>query len=511
MKATWPKNMDVLAKVFDHASTRPAALAASDEDEALTFDALAGQAASVASGLRRLGVEPDDRVVVHLPNSVSWLTVALGCMWVGAAFVPLPSDDPPSRLRGIVQDCAPKLAVTTDPVRAPWPDTGIPTVDVTALRGLSGEVPTRVNAADRDAYLIYTSGTSGSPKGVRIGRQAFGSAVASCAECLGFDHSTRTLIVSAFHFDGSYGNLFPTLVSGGAVFIPDREKLIFVRRFFRALLHDGITHVGCSPSYLRMVLSSPEARALRDSHLRTMGLGGEECTVEDLRRLWAVMPQIRVFNRYGPTETTMEVTTQEIDPRWVKAGRVPIGTPHPGVSFYLLDQNTRVISEPNEPGELYIGGRQLMRSYWGDDSLTAEVLRVDVIAGQTVYKTGDLVYRDEVGQYVYVGRCDDVVKRSGVRISLQEVARVVSCFEGVTSAMCATTDIDGRLGIAAFVEGGPGLTADDVLSNAEEHLPLNMLPDQIFVVDSIPMNSSGKADRSALLEAVGCAPWRGFS
>ena len=374
MRANRLENMDVLTEVLHHADIRPTAVAASDEDESLTFDALAGQAATVASGLHRFGVDPDDRVVVHLPNSVSWLTVALGCMWVGAAFVPLPSEDPPSRLRRIVQDCAPKLAVTTDPVRAPWPDTGIPTVDVTALRGLTSEVPTRVNADDRDAYLIYTSGTSGSPKGVRIGRQAFGSAVASCAECLGLDPSTRTLCVSAFHFDGSYGNLWPTLVSGGAVFIPDREKLIFVRRFFRALLNDGITHVGCSPSYLRMILSSPEAPRLPDSDLRTIGLGGEECTVEDLRRLWAVMPQIRVFNRYGPTEATMEVTTQEIDRKWLAAGRVPIGTPHPGVSFYLLDQNQKIISESNEAGELYIGGRQLMRSYWGDDALTAEVL-----------------------------------------------------------------------------------------------------------------------------------------
>jgi D-alanine--poly(phosphoribitol) ligase subunit 1 len=507
MRATRSEARDVLAKVLDHASTRPAALAASDDDEALTFDALAGQAAIVASGLHRLGVEPDDRVVVHLPNSVSWLTVALGCMWVGAAFVPLPSEDPPSRLRGIVEDCAPRLAVTTDPVRAPWPATGIPTVDITTLRGLTGEVLTRVKADDRDAYLIYTSGTSGSPKGVRIGRQAFGFAVAACAECLGLDSSTRTLCVSAFHFDGSYGNLFPTLVSGGAVFIPDREKLIFVRRFFRALMSDRITHVGCSPSYLRMVLSSPEATTLLDSSLRTIGLGGEECTVEDLRRLWAVMPQIRVFNRYGPTETTMEVTTQEIDRKWLEAGRVPIGTPHSGVGFYLLDQNQKIISESNEAGELYIGGRQLMRSYWGDDALTAEVLRDDLIPGQTVYKTGDMVYRDEEGQYVYVGRCDDVVKRRGVRISLQEVARAVSCLEDVISAVCATTNIDGRLGIAAFVEGGPGVTPDEVLSDAEEHLPLSMLPDQVFVVESMPMNSSGKADRRALLKAAGCAPW----
>ena len=134
-------------------------------------------------------------------------------------------------------------------------------------------------------------------------------------------------------------------------------------------------------------------------------------------------------------------------------------------------------------------------------------LRDDLIPGQTVYKTGDLVYRDAEGQYVYVGRCDDVVKRSGVRISLQEVARAVSCLEDVVSAVCATTNIDGRLGIAAFVEGGPDLTPDEVLSEAEEHLPLSMLPDQVFVVESMPMNSSGKADRSALLKAAGCAPW----
>jgi acyl-coenzyme A synthetase/AMP-(fatty) acid ligase len=239
-----------------------------------------------------------------------------------------------------------------------------------------------------------------------------------------------------------------------------------------------------------------------------MALGGEECVAEDVAKLWELLPSLRVFNRYGPTETTIAVTTYEVTRADVASGKVPIGSPHPGVSFWLVGDNEALIDNPDETGELYIGGEQLMRGYWGDDDLSRTVLRRDVVPGELVYKTGDRVYRDTSGLYVYVGRSDDVVKRNGVRISLSEVALALRRVEGVAGAVClAITDSD-RLVMAAFVAAAVGVTEAAVRDGAKDFLPPSMVPDELVLVSSLPMTPSGKVDRQRLLADATRAGWQ---
>jgi len=458
----------------------------------------------MASGLTAFGVVPGDRVALEMTNSAAFLTVALGCLWIGAAFVPLSMNDPPARVGRILDDSHPKLVVSqgrrhTEPGRQTQRDATL-FVDVETILAAAGSAPDRSPDPERDAYLIYTSGTTGMPKGVRTPEKAFRWAITAAAELLGLDSTTRTLCVSPFHFDGSYGTAFPTLVAGGSLVIPKREDLLFLKRFFRAVLEERITHTGFSPSYLHLLLSSPKLAGLARSELKTLGLGGEECIADDVAELWRVLPELRIFNRYGPTETTIEVTTSEIGRHDVESGKIPIGVPHPGVTFYLLDGAGQILDGTNETGHLYIGGNQLMGGYWGDAELTSQVLRDDIVPGETLYDTGDLVYRDGQGRYVYVGRSNDVVKRSGVRVSLGEIAQVLRRIDKVFAAVCLSIELDGRNAIAAFVEVGPDMTAQALLQAASAHLPVTMLPDEVFTVPSMPMTSSGKIDRHGLLE-----------
>ncbi len=153
--------------------------------------------------------------------------------------------------------------------------------------------------ASRVAYMIYTSGTTGKPKGVQIGDAAFHAAVHSTADALGLDQTTRTLCVSPFHFDGSYANLFPTLVSGGTVVMRPRESLLYPRTFYNTIATERITYSGFTPSYLRLLLASPQLATLRDSTLTMIALGGEAISVADLRALWSSVPSLRVFNDTG--------------------------------------------------------------------------------------------------------------------------------------------------------------------------------------------------------------------
>jgi acyl-coenzyme A synthetase/AMP-(fatty) acid ligase len=353
------------------------------------------------------------------------------------------------------------------------------------------------------AYAIYTSGTTGSPKGVLISNRAFLAAVGSAARILDLDWRTRTLCVSPFHFDGSFGTLFPTLFVGGAVIIRPREALLFPRTFFRAIQAEGITYTGFTPTYLKLLLASPQMGELAGSTVELIALGGEASAPADIRALWEAAPQARVFNRYGPTETTIAVSHVELTPEALADGTVPIGKPHPGVTFHIVDDRGLPIDGTGEVGELYIGGTQLMVGYWGASDLTKDVMRADVVPGQTVYRTGDLVFRNERGDYVYVDRADRVIKRFGVRISLLEVADAMQSLPDVSNATCVVFDNDGEVGIAAFVVADGPVSAQELRQGAREWLPDTMLPDRVELVDRLPLTSSNKLDERQLLSDAG--------
>jgi len=501
---------DVLQGVIEQARSGPRLPAVKDLDRELSYEALLAEVALVGAGLTSRGVVGGDRVALLLANSVDFVVAALASLWIGAIFVPLAVTDPQPRLASIVEDCDAAIIVTStaregDPVARSTFD-GRLCVSVDELRDetVNGSAP--VDASPRVAYAIYTSGTTGAPKGVLIGNRAFGAAVNATSKALGLDRSTRTLCVSPFYFDGSFATLFATLFTGGAVVLRPRDALLFARTFFNAVSSEHITYTGFSPSYLRLLLASPQITSLGDSSLEVIALGGEAGSLSDIRLLWSYAPRLRLFNRYGPTETTIAVTHVQLTPENTSSGSVPIGRPHEGVTFHLLDEHGREIEGNNQTGELYIGGAQLMDGYWGAPELTREVLRTDVGAEGPVYRTGDLVFRRDDGNYVFVDRADRVIKRSGVRISLIELGAQLGNVEGVSAAVCLTFDDGGSLGIVAFVVADRPLSALDLERAARELLPATMIPNRFELVEELPLTKSNKLDEQVLLDAAGLKP-----
>jgi amino acid adenylation domain-containing protein len=496
----------VHSAILGHGNYEPDRAAVKDLQRDLSYAELCDEAGRLAAGLVTRGVGDGDRVVLHLPNSVDFAVAALACLWVGATFVPLSVNDPAARLALILDDCKPVLALTSvngeggvplAPALARFPWATMPDL----LSGRS-RPPVPVDDAERVAYAIYTSGTTGSPKGVMIGSGAFSAAVQATVGALGLGRQTRTLCVSPFHFDGSFGTLFPTLFAGGAVVIRPRESLLYPRTFFNAVAQEAVNYTGFSPTYLRLLLSSPQVNKLSSVSL-LVALGGEASSAADIRALWSAAPQVKVYNRYGPTETTIAVTHIEVTPELIEDGTVPIGRPHPGVDFYLVDDRGQLVDEEGRVGELYIGGSQLMTGYWGAPHLTSEVMRTDIVPGETLYKTGDLIYRDVTGDYVYVDRADRVIKRSGVRISLIEMGESLTKLAGVSAAACLAFDDGGQLGIAAFVVVDSGVTPFELQKAARAVLPETMLPNRIQIVDSLPLTPSSKLDERSLLAHAG--------
>jgi len=502
---------DVLGAVLNHADRDPDRPAVKDLDRALTRGGLRAAAGTVAAGLVQKGVEPGDRVALLIGNSVDFVVAALGCLWAGATFVPLAITDPDLRRAQIVADCRPAQVITagSDQTRPSWLPVGtawtpLSELNLSALSVADARTPAPVPGPI--SYIIYTSGTTGIPKGVQISPEAFFTAVEACADAVGLTADDRALCVSPVHFDGSFSALFPPLVRGVPLVIPDREALLFPRRFFSIVASEGITTTSFSPSYLRLLRSSGRLPQLADTPLRVMALGGEAPSTADIRAAWAASPGLRVVNRYGPTETTIAVAHLELTPELLDAGLVPIGQPHRGSSFHLVDEHGRLVDRPGAVGELYIGGPQLMAGYLNDAAQSAAVLRTDVVKGTTLYRTGDLVLRDDRGNYVYVGRSDRVIKRHGVRMSLVEVTNALGGTDGVASVACTTFDRDGDLGVVAFVVPDRELTPVAIRRAASQRLPETMLPDQFVLVAELPLTSSSKVDERRLLKEAGLSP-----
>jgi D-alanine--poly(phosphoribitol) ligase subunit 1 len=498
----------VLQGILAQADRDPEHPAVKDLNRDLSYQDLRQEAESVARGLAGRGVREGDRVAIYLPNSADFVISALASLWVGAIFVPLSITDPDARLSVMLDDCEPALVVVPE-----QPVDGVPclgrfeSATVAELR-TGGEGSPLVPSPGPNAYAIYTSGTTGTPKGVLIGNDAFAAAIANTVAALGLGHRTRSLCVSPIHFDGSFLTVFPTLFAGGSVVMQPRDTLIHPRKFFNTVAAEAITYTGFSPTYLRMLLASPQFKKLADTDLRIIALGGEAASLSDVETAWAAAPELEMWNRYGPTETAIAVTHLKLTPELTAGGTTPIGRPHPGVDFYLVDEGRALIEEQGAVGELYIGGAQLMTGYWGAPDLTAEVLRKDIVPGRPVYRTGDLMYRDDSGNYVYVARADRVVKRSGMRISLIEMGEAMRRLPGVASVACVSFDAGDQLGIAAFVVPDGEVTSTELRRACREWMADTMLPDRIELVGELPLTASSKLDERRLLAEAGLAEFR---
>jgi amino acid adenylation domain-containing protein len=501
---------DVLAALLEWSARRPAGLALSDGTREISYAELVVELERRASGLCACGVQAGDRVALALGNTLDFPLTALACLWVGASFVPLACDDPEERRTAFVRLVDASLLVV---------ETG--SGGRTADRGRGGELSVeagqlattaRKRPACLDdsllAYCIFTSGSTGEPKAVAIGRTALARALARSAAAYGMDHSTRALCISPFHFDGGLGALLVPLVAGGTAIVADRRVASHPRSYVSTLLEQEVNHASFVPSFLRLLLASPSATRLGDSLLRSVAVGGEALPKADAVALRELLPGVRLYNRYGPTEATIAVTTFEVTTDVLREHeQIPIGLPHTGVSFHVLTGDGRLVDEPWVPGGLLIGGDQLMDGYFRDEELTRRVLLDSVVPGRRLYVTGDLVERDEHGHYLYLGRLDDVVKRAGARISLGEVAAGIRSLPAIRAVACVSSETLTPLRIAAFVVAADPRPPAQLRKELSGVLPAAMLPDAIVLLEDLPLTSQGKTDAAALRQIAADYGW----
>jgi amino acid adenylation domain-containing protein len=463
-----------------------------------TYAEVDHMARALAAQVRAAGLGREDRVGVYLDKGAGMVVALCGLLRSGAAFVPLDPDGPAERLRLILEDLGAALILTGEREGGRLAE---------ALRGLDApppvwtvsedellSAPAEHDAPDIDerdlAYVVYTSGSTGVPKGVMIEQSGVNGMVRSMAERYEITEDVRFLQFMSIGFDASFSEIFPTLLVGGTLVLRGRAEILPGPGLVDLLERERITHLLTTPSALGVM------RPAELPDLRTLIVCGEACSA-DLVARWA--SGRRFVNAYGPTEVTVCTHTCHV----VDEGRPPIGYGLANTESYVLDPAFEE-SPWGVKGELHIGSPGVARGYLGRPGLTAAAFVPNPFGapGSRMYRTGDVVRRRRDGQIEFFGRRDDQAKVRGFRIEPGEIESALALHPEVGDVAVVTDrDDDGATRLVCYFTSEAGAGASSLRDFLAARLPSYMIPAAFLRLDEMPRSPAGKLDRKALPDA----------
>ena len=494
------------------AAETPGAVALTYEGAQVTYAELNARANKVARYLRSLGVKPDDRVALCVERSVEMIVGILAVLKAGAGYVPLDPSYPPDRLRFMLADSAPVAVLTngavSEAVRESLDFSGVRVVDLQAdaarWAGQSGEnVACDGLTPQHLAYVIYTSGTSGQPKGVMVEHANVVRLFGATEAWFRFSASDVWTLFHSAAFDFSVWEMWGALLYGGRLVIVPHAVTRSPEEFYKVVCTEGVTVLNQTPSAFRQLLAAQRESGATHC-LRTMIFGGEALDPATLAPWYADARNagVALVNMYGITETTVHVTYQPIEAEHLaQPGRSPIGQRIPDLSVYILDVDREPVPT-GVVGELYVGGAGVARGYLNRPDLTAErFIASPFVAGERLYKTGDLARYLSDGTIEYLGRNDSQVKIRGFRIELGEIEARLMQFPTIEHAIVlAREDSPGeRRLVAYYVAAGRELVqVESLRTHLQGVLPEYMIPAAYVRLDALPLTANGKLDRKLL-------------
>ncbi|MEM1126998.1 MAG: amino acid adenylation domain-containing protein [Bacteroidota bacterium] len=413
------------AQVAQH----PARTALRMGEQTLTYAELDARSTELAHRLRGRGVDAGDRVALCMERSPSVLVALLGAMKVGAAYVPLDPAHPTERLAATLRDAEATL-VLADALQIPrWAKAAAEVVDPVALLAAPIEArhPLPPVAPDQTAYVLYTSGSTGQPKGVRVPHQALAHYVTWAADQYAGGAPIAMPLFTSLGFDLTVTSLFVPLLVGGEVVVYADEASA-ASTLLRVIEDDAVDVIKLTPSHAALL----RGQTRRGARLQGFILGGEDLKVDTAQALQATFGvDAAIYNEYGPTEATVGCMIHRYDPTRDTGPSVPIGRPGAQAQIYVLDKHRRPVPD-GLPGELYVGGPGVADGYLGRPALTAErFIDHPFEPGARLYRTGDLARRLPHGPLVYLGRRDQQVKIRGHRVELGEVEAALLAHPGI--------------------------------------------------------------------------------
>lgn len=518
----------------DSAAKYPDKDALAFKDQTMTYAELEKESSKLADGLSKIGINRGDRVGIFMDRGIAAIVGLFGVLKAGAAYVPIDSTAPPNRFSYILNKCGiacvltvrdklrnlEKVVPSDSSLRSIVVMDGVDSVaeslgpakliDWPEARAAARGDASPAIAADLDlAYILFTSGSTGNPKGVMLSHLNALTFIHAARDFFQIRPDDRFSHICPLHFDMSVVDLFVAFRAGATVVIIPEATAIFPVKLAELIAKNRITVWNSVPSALSLLATYQNLERHDLSSLRLILFAGELFPLKYLRRLQAALPGARFCNMYGQTEANSS-TYYWVDrlPAEAKTS-LPIGKPLPNFEVFALDDNGRRITGPGQEGELYVRAATVALGYWGEKEKTEQAfvrnpLRPDL--HERVYKTGDLVQMDSDGNYVFVGRKDHMIKSRGYRIEIGEIETVLCSHPEIKNAVVIPIPdelIGNRISVIV-VPATPGtLKRDDVVKYCVTHLPKYMVPEIVELRDSLPTTSSGKVDRKQLTDLAG--------
>ncbi|RMI37073.1 non-ribosomal peptide synthetase/MFS transporter, partial [Actinomadura harenae] len=503
-----PEGIDprpVHVRFEDWAMKTPDAVAVVAADGDLTFGELDARANRIAHCLRAAGVGPDQPVGVLLESGADLACALLGIMKSGGAYLPFDTTYPTGRIHTMLAAAGAKVVVTTREAAlrsAIEPDyVSVPLDEPGTLEAWPDTCPDIDFRPDQLIHVVFTSGSTGAPKGVAVEHRNVMNYLSGILDRLGDEVAGGSFaMVSTPAADFGLTCVFGALTTGGTVHLVERETAMDPAAFAGYLERHNVDVLKCVPSHLELLAAHGDLSSVLPRRL--LILAGEACPWSLVERIGAARPGLRVQNHYGHTESTMISLTCETSevPVEQRHGVVPLGRPLPGVSGYLVDRSGRPVP-PGIPGELVIGGPGVSRGYLNDPERTAERFTEDPLGdGERCYRSGDLLRVLNDGTIEFRGRVDDQVKIRGYRVELGEIVTALRTLPQIAEAVVLPIGEGHERRLAAWIVPATGPVSDPAVLRAElrTSLPDYMIPATITVLERLPLNPNGKIDRAAL-------------
>lgn len=483
----------------------PDRIAVHDDAGQISYAALRERSAGLAQALQSKGVRPGDCVAVLLERSIDCIALILAILRSGAAYVPCDPRWPTLRKRQILELANPRLAVLRQ-------------ADVDAVPG--GQAAwvfepglDEPQAAPRDidsavdgeqlAYVLYTSGTSGIPKGVAVSHRAARHFTDWTIAEFGLQAQDRIAGVSSLTFDLSVFDLFSTLSTGATLYLYDHRKTVLSSSLSAFMERHAISVMYTVPTTLALLAARGRLQNRQLDALRLVLFAGEPFALHQFHQLQQLLPAtVAYFNLYGPTETNV-CTFYRIRGGEDSSSGIPIGQAIPLTRLHL-QPSPLARDYAQDAGELHVFGPGLMRGYLAQDPDSQRCWVVDEASGERGYRTGDVCRRDTEGNLLFLGRLDSQIKVNGFRVETEEIERLIAADEAVEQCIVAAARKAGT-GIAllvGFIVARPatqeGALRERVMTRCQRQLPAYQCPNDLMLIDELPTTVSGKADRKAL-------------
>ncbi|BDA75095.1 hypothetical protein RIVM261_032740 [Rivularia sp. IAM M-261] len=495
----------------EQAFKTPEKIALVTENTKLTYLTVNSRANQLASALQTLGVELETPVAIYLERSPEAVIGILGILKAGGAYVPVAPDFPETRKQYIIEDSGCRVLITQKSLLNTLPpfDGKILLLDEDFLSKQESHNPDIAITSDALMYILYTSGSTGTPKGV------CGTHKATVNRCIWmwnqypFSENEVCCQKTTLNFVDSVWEIFGALLKGVKVVILPHSKYVNPQEIIGFLHETEVTRIILVPSLLITLLNTDSNLGKTLPALKIWTVSGERLTQNLLQKFRASVPKGILLNLYGSTEVAGDVTWAEFASNVENLeSDVPIGKPIPNAEIHILDKNLQPVS-PGEVGELWIGGVVLARGYHKKPQETKVKFVPNPLSGKgLLFKTGDLVTRNNNGVLYYIGRTDNQVKIRGFRVELEEIEKVLAQFHpeisNVTVIVQENKEAPETKQLVAFVVPST-INIDAMKQYALSKLPNYMIPVKFIAIDKLPLTPSGKVDRQALSGMIG---WR---